>query len=63
MKTLKSKTFLDDTLLTAFVSKNNIDREDILNITSVGTAGWINHTLFYYTEVNPDEEKKKGFWG
>ncbi|HWY38118.1 MAG TPA: hypothetical protein VNY73_06135 [Bacteroidia bacterium] len=62
MKTLQSKTFLDDTLLTAFVANNGITKDDIINITSVGTVGLITHTLYYYAEPKPVSEKK-GFWG
>ncbi|MES2428943.1 MAG: hypothetical protein V4560_18325 [Bacteroidota bacterium] len=47
MKTLKSKTFLDDTLLTLFIAKNNIAKEDILIITNVGESGWIKYRYFF----------------
>ncbi|MDB5003527.1 MAG: hypothetical protein JWQ34_1752 [Mucilaginibacter sp.] len=50
MKTLKSKTFLDDTLLTLFVANNNIAKEDIVIITNVGDIGLIKYTIFFYID-------------
>lgn len=56
MKTLKSKTFLDDTLLTLFIANNNIAKEDIFMITNVGDIGLIKYTVFFYGDSTVKEK-------
>lgn len=63
MIVLKSQQFDIHKDVTKFVSKNNIKREDILNIFSVtGLGGTSDVVIFFYGD-SETTEITKGFFG
>ncbi|MFD2866042.1 hypothetical protein [Mucilaginibacter antarcticus] len=63
MKILKSKSFLDDQSLTAFVIESGITREDIFAISTPARGGFGGFVLFFYSDQDVKEKESKGFWG
>ena len=62
MKILKSETFLAHYALTKFVNQQNIQREDILAVTTpVENSSNSHYVIFFYGDPNV-ELPKKGFW-